>query len=422
MFIVANGQSESGINKIMNLKNCHFYLGGDTFICVYIAITLLLLSLNVSAKTIEVTAEYTPQSYDINGDSFNSTTKCSQGASGMLNYNCVSGVLPLDNLFFPISMDMLRTTKEKFSDPKDAFTYLGIPRKRNVVLTSESGDKYTVSFLPKTIGIHYSTNVDPDIGRQFFNNKLSSIIGGCNQIDKYMEGGKSTSEWMVLWQGSAGNRCHTKASVLSSGVVKAVLFGFAIKPPSPINIPNGKYKGSLELSIGKDGDISLGNGIYSDNVLLINITLVVNHQFKIMFPMNGNRVELQPPRGWHDWIHRNNRGIPEKLEATLSARIWTSAKYNVKVKCQYLNQVGDDCMIKNEKNHSAIVRVYATGINRRLWPIYASKHENFSGHTVLSGEERPFKFEITGWQLSEMMKRPGSRYKGDITIMIDVLI
>ena len=53
---------------------------------------------------------------------------------------------------------------------------------------------------------------------------------------------------------------------------------------------------------------------------------------------------------------------------------------------------------------------------------YPNKDENYFGHSILSGDERPFKFEIKGAQVAEMMKHPGGRYKGDITIIIEAAI
>lgn len=202
-----------------------------------------------------------------------------------------------------------------------------------------------------------------------------------------------------------------------------VMFGFKIKPPSPLEMPNGTYRGSLTLSMGNNGDISLGNGEYSDNQLIINLTLTVRHQLKVLFPLKERQLDLQPPGGWTNWIHRNNRNSPVSLTATLATRIWASAPYNVRLKCQYINSSGDRCLIKNERaNHSVPVDVYATGMRNNQYLTYPNKDENYYGHSILSGDDRPFKFEIKSAQISEMMKHPGGRYKGDITIIIEAAI
>lgn len=228
---------------------------------------------------------------------------------------------------------------------------------------------------------------------------------------------------MVLWEGIAGKSCYTPLSVDVSAKVKAMFFGFKIRPPSPLDMPNGTYRGSMVLSVGQSGDISLGNGSYSDNQLIINLTLVVRHQLKVIFPMSNKQMELLPPGGWLGWIHNSGKRSPESLTAVLPAYFWASAAYNLRLKCQMLNSAKNRCLIKNAKNnHSVEVNVYATGMRKKEYLIYPDRDENYYGHSILSGDERPFRFEITGEQVGEMMKRPGGIYKGDITIVIDAAI
>lgn len=370
-----------------------------------------------------MTAEYKPKSYDISDSLFKSTTKCEKLTGWMWLANCNGNISPLDNLLFSIDTDVKRSTVVEFSDPKDSFFFLGFPRERTIVLVSGDGVSFSASFIPKMMGVYYNADIKSNIGWPFYNNIISNPIGGCSDIEKHLGGGDFLSHWMVLWKGEAGNKCYTKSSLLSNGNIKGYFFGFKIKPPSPIGMPNGIYKGSITLSLGKDGDLSFGNGTYTDNQLVINLTLVVRHQLKVVFPMNGKKLDLQPVRGWNNWIYRKNGHVPDSLTATLAARIWASAPYNVRLKCQYINAEGNRCLIKNERaNHSVPVDVYATGMRGGQYLTYPNKDENYYGHSVLSGDERPFKFEIKGVQASEMMKHPGGHYKGDITIIIEAAI
>ena len=423
MFIIEGCKSKHGIYQMIKLRAVDFYLHFFKSIQTYIAVLTFLLSGNAFSKTIEVTAEYKPKSYDISDSLFKSTTKCEKLTGWMWLANCNGNISPLDNLLFSIDTDVKRSTVVEFSDPKDSFFFLGFPREKNIVLVSGDGVSFSASFVPQMMGEYYNANIKPDIGWPFYNNVLSNPIGGCSHIEKHIGGGDFLGYWMTLWKGEAGNKCYTKSSLLSDGTIKGFFFGFKIKPPSPIGMPNGTYKGSITISLGKDGDLSFGNGTYTDNQLVINLTLVVRHQLKVVFPMNEKTVDLQPVRGWNNWIYRKNGHAPDALTATLAARIWASAPYNVRLRCQYLNNEGSRCLIKNERaNHSVPVDVYATGMHGNQYLTYPNKDENYFGHSILSGDERPFKFEIKGAQVSEMMKHPGGRYKGDITIIIEAAI
>lgn len=422
MFIIKGRKSKHGIIKMIKLRVVDFYVRIFNFIPAYVVV-IALFSGNTFSKTIDVTAEYKPKSYDIGDSLFKSTTKCEKLTGWMWLGNCNGSISPLDDLLFSINTNVNRKTSVNFLEPKDSFFFLGFPREGNIVLASSDGVRFSASFIPKMMGVYYNADIKPNIGWPFYNNVISNPIGGCSDIEKHLGGGDFLSHWMVLWKGEAGNKCYTKSSLLSNGNIKGYFFGFKIKPPSPIGMPNGIYKGSITLSLGKDGDLSFGNGTYTDNQLVINLTLVVRHQLKVVFPMNEKKLDLQPVRGWNNWIYRKNGHVPDSLTATLAARIWASAPYNVRLKCQYINAEGNRCLIKNERaNHSVPVDVFATGMRGGQYLTYPNKDENYYGHSVLSGDERPFKFEIKGVQASEMKKHPGGHYKGDITIIIEAAI
>lgn len=84
---------------------------------------------------------------------------------------------------------------------------------------------------------------------------------------------------------------------------------------------------------------------------------------------------------------------------------------------------GDGCQIKSDKNdHKVPVKVYGTGIRNKEWPLYAGKKDLYAYHKILADSNRPFRFVVEKKSVQEMMKYPGSTYKGDITIIIDVAI
>ncbi|MFQ1659542.1 MULTISPECIES: hypothetical protein [Aeromonas] len=392
--------------------------------CLYVAIFIFCLSAN--AATVDVTAEYKPAVYEDARGTFKSTTVCKNQLPGVSIDECYGNIVSLDSLLFSFKTTIKRVVVKDYKDQRDSFAFLSASGKKTMIIKSEKSKEFTVDVIPEQLGVDLESLVEPTEGWDLYQKEITNPAGGCRYVNKTIAGGTYLSRWVFLWGNIAGKSCYTTKSVKPVNdkyTINMVMFGFKIKPPSPLEMPNGTYRGSLTLSMGNNGDISFGNGEYSDNQLVINLTLTVRHQLKVLFPLKERQLDLQPPGGWTNWIHRNDRSTPASLTATLATRIWASAPYNVRLKCQYINSSGDRCLIKNERaNHSVPVDVYATGMRNIQYLIYPHKDENYYGHSILSGDDRPFKFEIKNAQISEMMKHPGGRYKGDITIIIEAAI
>ncbi|WP_429157364.1 hypothetical protein [Aeromonas veronii] len=394
----------------------------------YLYVAMFIFCLSANAATVDVTAEYKPAVYEDAHGTFKSTTACINQLSGAKIYQCSGEIVSLDSLLFSFKTTIKRVVVKDFKDKKDAFVFFGLSGRKMMTIKSKNGKEFPVDIIPEQLGADWETGIKYDDGAQDVYDGMAKPLGGCRYVNRsngYYPNNR-ISRWVLLWGNLAGKSCYTEKSAKpSDGLysINMVMFGFKVKPPSPLEMPNGTYRGSLTLSMGNNGDISLGNGEYSNNQLVINLTLTVRHQLKVLFPLKEQQLDLQPPGGWTNWIHRNDRSTPASLTATLATRIWASAPYNVRLKCQYINSSGDRCLIKNERaNHSVPVDVYATGMRNIQYLIYPHKDENYYGHSILSGDERPFKFEIKSAQISEMMKHPGGRYKGDITIIIEAAI
>lgn len=397
------------------------------FILRYLYVAMCIFCLSANAATVDVTAEYKPAVYEDARGIFKSTTACKNQLPGATINQCSGQIASLDSLLFSFKTTINRVVIKDFKDKKDAFVFLGLSGKKIMTIKSGNGKEFPVDVIPEQLGADWETGIKYDDGAEDVYNGMTKPSGGCRYVNRnYGYYPNRISRWVLLWGNLAGKSCYTEKSAEPYDglyTINMVMFGFKIKPPSPLEMPNGTYRGSLTLSMGNNGDISLGNGEYSDNQLIINLTLTVRHQLKVLFPLKERQLDLQPPGGWTNWIHRNNRNSPVSLTATLATRIWASAPYNVRLKCQYINSSGDRCLIKNERaNHSVPVDVYATGMRNNQYLTYPNKNENYYGHSILSGDDRPFKFEIKSAQISEMMKHPGGRYKGDITIIIEAAI
>ena len=382
---------------------------------------VVLFGLPVQAASINVTAEYKPATYEVDGAKFINTTPChSESWSG---FWC-SGTSTVDQsqpVF--ISMRIQRVVKNN-NNLIDALTYLGFVGARDVSLVNQdSGKSYTFKFILTKIGAY----MNPNISKEALVNDsdwLRHIDGDCQYS---LPSWASWSEVAYLYDIKpanqlAGGKCYHnnfKPTFSSnSTALSKIYLGYKLHAPDPLKMENGVYKGSLVLSIGRNKDLDFGNGTYSDNQLTINFTMTVRHQIKMEFPPGGDKVLLQPPGGWHDWIYRGKSHQPPHLIAELPYRLWSSAGYNVWLNCQYPD--GEYCMLNNTRTgHKARFDViYQNGAKKEF--VLTKTKKAFGG--LSKNAARTLIFKIDKPALTEMMKFPGSTYKGNVTLIYDAAI
>lgn len=384
----------------------------------------LLFGFPCQAAVVKVTAEYKPAVYEADNGTFVSTTKCVKTSEGMWLSSCSGGVMSLDSLLFSLKTKVKRNVKKDFSNTRDSFVSLSSLGNKTMIITSDKGQQFSVLFKPDKLGVHFDSVVNPNDGWKIYNTAFTNPKGGCRYLEREVAGYINLTSWIVLWGDVGGKSCYTGLSVDGTSDIQAMFLGFKITPPSPLKMSNGIYTGSIILSVGQNKDIDLGNGVYEDNQLIIELTLKVQHQIKVEFPPGGDKVVLQPPGGWHDWIYRGKARTPPYLIAELPYRLWSSSDFNVWLNCQYA--IGEVCMLNNER----------LGMQVRLDVIYVnkSKEEIPLKHGVkklfsasLRGpyfinEERSIIFKVQEPVLALMMEYPGSTYKGNVTLIYDAAI
>ncbi|MBL0625039.1 hypothetical protein [Aeromonas veronii] len=315
--------------------------------------------------------------------------------------------------------------KKDFKKNKDAFVFLGSTGKRTITVTSASGVSYPVEFIPEQLGVHFDSVVSQNAGWPIYNNAFTNPMGGCTFIDRQLAGGTNLTVWMVLWGNISGKSCYTSLSVDANVTMRAFFLGFKINPPSPLNMPNGIYKGVITLSVSENGDISLGNGTYNDPNLIIDLTLTVRHQLKVDFPKGDSdvhsQVTLLPPGGWINWMH-NGKREPSLLQQDLPFRIWFSAPFTVALRCQH--QWGTECGLKDGKGRTVPLKTYYVNSTNEMTLLTTNKHSivlPVQGKSVINAA-RAIRFQVVGGTVAEMMKYPGSSFKGDVTLIFDAAI
>lgn len=383
---------------------------------------VVLLGLPVQAASVSLTAEYKPATYEVDGAKFINTTPCH--SESLPGFWCGGTATVDQSQPFFISMKIERVVKNN-NNLVDALTYLGFVGARDVSLVNQDSNK---SYTLKFIFTHIGASMRPNISKEALvndSNWLSHIDGDCQY---------SLTSWANSYEVSylydirhanqlAGGKCYHnnfKATFSSKNTaLDKIYLGYKLNAPDPLKMENGIYKGQLVLSIGRNKDLDFGNGTYSDNQLTINFTMTVRHQIRVDFPAGSDRVVLQPPGGWHDWIYRGKSHQPPNLIAELPYRLWSSSSYSVWLSCQYSD--GEYCMLNNTRtDHKARFDVIYLNGEKKEFVLKSITKQPFTG--LSKNAARILIFKVDKPALTEMMKSPGSTYKGNVTIIYDAAI
>lgn len=385
-----------------------------------------MMSYSVYGATFNILAEYNPDSYDPLGGRFINKTPCNMGYPQL--YYC-DPKKPLESatiIQFPV--DIFRKVTSKGGKSQYLSYYKTTGPKTIVLRNDKDGGSYELKLVPTHIGMETSKmNLYGNHPRP-----MSRIDGDCSFLTELSWGTPAFSELLLhSINPSAQGRvaeCYYNSPVDDNGYywISRVIYGFRLESPNPLKMSNGIYTGSLKLSVGRNQDIDFGDATYYNGVLAhdINFIMTVHHQLRVEFPKGEgegrSKVTLLPPRGWNDWIYKG-REIPDMLQQELPFRLWSNSPFTVTLRCQYIS--GTECALKNAKGHQAILNTYfINGGNQEIkMTTIPFLFSSPSGSTVINGA-RKIKFKVAGDVVKEMMKYPGSTYKGDVTLIFDAAI
>jgi hypothetical protein len=390
-------------------------------------LALLLLSHSSLADVIDITADYKPESYEASGGRFINTTPCDVGQ--LISYCDPHNPLESSVIVkLPVSIEKtINSTKGK----QNYLSYYRLSGPKKMTLTnSNNGDRHELTFIPTNIGakvikMKYPL-VDGKVG------PMSSISGDCYN-------GFSTWGWWssvvtgqlflysvndVAQNGPSECYYNSQLGDGTSFTVDWINYGFRIKAPNPLTMSNGKYTGSLKVIVGRNKDIDLGDATYSSGTEHeLKFTLTVRHQLKVDFPKGDgdghSQVTLLPPGGWINLAH-HGKIIPSVLQQELPFRLWASAPFTLTLRCQYISGTG--CALKNSKGHQAALNTYFINAENEKFSMTTTPSRLAPLDGPIINGARKIKFRVAGDVAKEMMKYPGSTYKGDVTLIFDAAI
>lgn len=381
---------------------------------LFIGLALLGLCLAPPAQAAEatITAEYR------NGSEFTNTTPQAAFCRQWPHY--CNGV---ETVGVPISYE--KKTTHSAPDHRDRF-YIKVPGRRTVTVTHEAtGESYPLTFEIFAVSQHVLT---PDNNPVF----TAYVEGGCRYLLTIGGGSWASYLWTVNNPVNPAY-CYPTHSPGTPGMVRDIRIGdfgvaYRLVTPSPLRMKQGTYRGQTTYQVGPGADFDFGNDVInlSADSLTVNFELDVVHAFVIDFPAGSERVVLEPPGGWTQWL--NHKRLPERLYRDLPLRIWSSGPFTVHTRCEH--PLAGQCAIRNAANdHQVPVQVALTlpnvilhngqSVNRLPLPVGEATAIEFEATAPAINRGGSLHFQVDKNAVGEMTRYPGARYEGDVTVVFD---
>jgi hypothetical protein len=204
-------------------------------------------------------------------------------------------------------------------------------------------------------------------------------------------------------------------------------FFYELQTPNPLKMAAGRYVGSISYSIGPGADFDYGDIMQpTDNVLVMNFTLDVDHHLRVEVPPGANRIQLEPQGGWQAWL--NNGRKPSRLFRDQTVNLWASSQFKMNLECG--EPLGNTCGLRNAAGHQVPVDVAVTlppgltdaagrPVNRLPLRLDGSGTERFQPSRYIDRKPSTLHFEVKADAVAQMLDQGGSTYNGTVTVVWD---
>lgn len=207
---------------------------------------------------------------------------------------------------------------------------------------------------------------------------------------------------------------------------------YSLLTPNPVDMDAGTYKGSLIYSVGPGADIDFGDRtVANDNSLIIHFELRVNTSLKVDFPAGSYRAVLQPDQGWPSAI---GRGTPvPSLSTRHLFKIAGTGYFKAYLNCEYVIDL--DCAINNDTaaGPSQVPVDISVSLPASIvqWPgnqpalkvplkFGAEQAAVFKMGGMHGAQSATMHYDVSAQHVTEMLRHPGSTYRGLATLIFDV--
>lgn len=241
-------------------------------------------------------------------------------------------------------------------------------------------------------------------------------------------GAYSPTDYRFFWKTPVEDLCVKKTlATIPSMYFDTLDFAYELRTPNPLGMSSGLYTGSLNYSLGTDGDFSMGSSFQPDDSnLTLDFVLDVQHTLKVDLPPGGNKVSLEPEGGWAPWIDSGRK--PSRIFRDQPFFISASSRFKVMMLCS--SQGGAYCNLGSPLGNSVQVKVSMSlpaGIDgpgggpvSKIPLHFNSWMGPFQPNMYVERKGGTLHFELDPFAI-EFLLRPGKndRLRGNITIIWD---
>ena len=407
-------------------KSFAFFLNVLFFLCVQVAVTLQPLQ---AAEQL-ITAVFTPDPTDPSHNKFINTTPVA-GYCLILPGQCAANGFSSVN--FPIDFDASKglDPDEALADRRKA-AYLLIPSTfRTVTIThDQTGVSSQVQWRISGLGGRYILSSGTWHGHLW----ESTWVNAPSPCTYGGVGSGNATFYDYFWKApqTATTACvkMPKVPIPAPFRYRNMNISYEMHTPNPLAMEMGTYSGSITYGIGPGQDFDFGDIMQpSDNQITFNFKLTVNHLLKVEFPPGANRVVLQPEGGWQRWLATGRP--PPSLNANHDFKISSSGRFKVYLECQYAEQ--GTCGIRTSGQEQPTVGVdiqltLPVGIvidsgGQPALRVALSAGENgavvFRTVTSQFARKATLHYVVPAASTEQLLRHPGSTYKGNATIIFD---
>ncbi|HDS1084710.1 MULTISPECIES: hypothetical protein [Stenotrophomonas] len=301
-------------------------------------------------------------------------------------------------------------------------TYIRFPPPRTITLQEVSSGRTfeaTISFAALSMRINFGGGADP---------WYYGVSGGCTAIRGAGGLGFSLGGWAARTPASPTECYSTRTRYARTYSYRNVGLGIHVTLPNAMTLQDGRYVAQETWTTGGAGaDIDLGDNITGVEAVRMNFVFDVIHDFQVRFATEAPRVQLAPEGGWSPWIDHGT--APVRLRQELPFHLTTSMDFSMKLRCQH--HVGDQCGIHDPRADKQV----PVGVDVTLPGMSNLRDGRPAQNTVLLADDgQAPRFTPDGYLMQrrstlrftagrdavlEMVKTPGSRWEGDMTVLFD---
>jgi hypothetical protein len=373
------------------------------------------------AAEVLVTAEFKPSASDPTAYSFINTTPRGQYCRWVPNQCLRANIYMFD---LPIT---LTKTYTKGGDVRQRW-YVAFPAKRQVTLTNATGHTANATIAIAAYSGHTtpgnSTNPTFTVG----------VRGGCAYV--YTAGGSWVRFGWSVRDPAAPQPCHSQGDGGGQGFTgqyhaSTLGIGMEIATDSPLSLRNGVYEGTLTYTAGGMGaDFDFGDdAVVSDSFLVFNFKFTVVHELAVDFPAGSDRAVLVPEGGWSNWIDRGH--LPTRLTRELPFSLSNSLPFSVTLQCEHTHSSGE-CGLRDVTTSATPevpveVAITMPGLRETSsnspalnWKLSTQPTASrFMADAYVSNRASHLEFNVKGEHVKEILDHPGSKYRGNVTLIFD---